>query len=424
MDINIDLSKLVVSKFDVVLDIIINNKYPELFELGGRSTTKSQTTASSILIGCLVNNASAVCLVKYKNGIENRLVNTFLRSLDIIDNLIYEESGVKNGFSKYFRLKRSPFELIILDGKGKPTGNAIKFTGCDEPGKLKSFGNAQMGGFRYLWFEEATDFSSWNEISSAITTLGRGGKRTVIVTYNPPRSTSNWINKESLLDKPGRFYHHSTCEDVIYERPEWIGEDTINDILWYKENNTEFYRHEFLGEVIGTDGNVFNNVKELSDEEFNRTEINRGLDFGFTKDPTAYVEWAYDPVNKSIYCVAEYVAKGVDNETIAYNVKQLNKHNFTVWSDSEDPRTINELVKLGLKCVGVRKGPDSVRHGIKWLQSLRGIYINPVTCPNTYREFKNFEYKINKYGEFTGEYDDKDNHTIDATRYALVNKIN
>ena len=80
-------------------------------------------------------------------------------------------------------------------------------------------------------------------------------------------------------------------------------------------------------------------------------------------------------------------------------------------------------LKYDRRAGGVKKGADSVRHGIKWLQSLNGIYINPVTCPNTYREFTKYEYKMNRQGEYTGELSDKDNHCIDATRYALNLKI-
>lgn len=111
------------------------------------------------------------------------------------------------------------------------------------------------------------------------------------------------------------------------------------------------------------------------------------------------------------------------NSTLAQEIRDRNKHNFIVWADSEDPRTINELVKLGIRAVGVKKGPDSVRHGIKWLQSLSGIYIDPIECPETYKEFSRYEYKMDKHGQYTGELVDKDNHTIDSTRYALNNVI-
>lgn len=68
---------------------------------------------------------------------------------------------------------------------------------------------------------------------------------------------------------------------------------------------------------------------------------------------------------------------------------------------------------------GAKKGPDSVDHGIKWLQERRNIYIDKVRCPNTYREFVGYEYARNKEGCFISRYPDADNHAIDATRYAM-----
>ena len=433
--IDIDISKVICSTFDKPFKGIVNNEYDKIVLKGGRSTTKSQTTSEAIITGCMVNRASAVAIVRYSNGIENRLVNTFLASLDIL------------GVSSFWKLKKSPFELILLDKpNGRPTNVSIKFTGCDEENKLKSFRSRDSKGFRYVWFEEVTDFESLSKVNNVIDTMARGqGKHTVILTYNPPRSTNNWCNKEFNVsvgqaigydtnwveseysfkidgeDKTlKQLIHHSTYLDVIDSgHSDWLGSTFIGEAERHKEFNNDYYRWNYLGEAIGTEGNVFNNIRVLDTDNFTKDMIDRGLDFGFTNDPSAYVEWVYDKKAHSIYCVAEYVEKGADNSTLAFNIKQLNKNNFKVWCDGAEPRTINELIKLGIRAVPYKKGPDSIRFGIKWLQSLNSIYINPRTCPKTYKEFTEYEYKLNKQGEYTGELGDTNNHTIDATRYAL-----
>ena len=68
--------------------------------------------------------------------------------------------------------------------------------------------------------------------------------------------------------------------------------------------------------------------------------------------------------------------------------------------------------------VGARKGPDSVEYGIKWLQDLEEIVIDPVRCPETAREFSGYELERDREGNFKAGYPDKDNHHIDAVRYA------
>lgn len=68
---------------------------------------------------------------------------------------------------------------------------------------------------------------------------------------------------------------------------------------------------------------------------------------------------------------------------------------------------------------GAKKGPDSVRFGINWLQSRAHIYIDRHRCPNTYREFSSYEYDRNRDGQFINAFPDKNNHAIDAVRYGL-----
>ena len=73
----------------------------------------------------------------------------------------------------------------------------------------------------------------------------------------------------------------------------------------------------------------------------------------------------------------------------------------------------------GLHITGARKGPDSVEHGIKWLQDRAHIYIDKRRCPNTFREFISYEYERNREGQFISAYPDKNNHAIDAVRYGM-----
>lgn len=65
-----------------------------------------------------------------------------------------------------------------------------------------------------------------------------------------------------------------------------------------------------------------------------------------------------------------------------------------------------------------KKGKDSIRYGIQWLQGLHRIYIDPIKCQKTYKEFIGYEYPRDKNGDFLSVYPDKDNHSIDAVRYA------
>jgi len=79
---------------------------------------------------------------------------------------------------------------------------------------------------------------------------------------------------------------------------------------------------------------------------------------------------------------------------------------------------------LGLRVYGAKKGPGSVDFGMAYLSDdLDEIIIDPVRCPNAAREFSSYELERDKNGNFKGSYPDKDNHSIDATRYALEDEM-
>ena len=94
-----------------------------------------------------------------------------------------------------------------------------------------------------------------------------------------------------------------------------------------------------------------------------------------------------------------------------------------VTADSAEPKSIAELRGYGLRVQGAKKGPDSVEYGIKFLQSLDEIIIDSKRSPKTAEEFYNYELEPDGNDGFKDGYPDKNNHTIDAVRYALEDEI-
>ncbi|WP_288958738.1 terminase large subunit, partial [uncultured Leuconostoc sp.] len=145
----------------------------------------------------------------------------------------------------------------------------------------------------------------------------------------------------------------------------------------------------------------------------------RGLDFGFAADPLAYVEWYYDAARRRLFAVDEFYGPGISNQQAVDGINKLNAMNDLIIADSAEPRTIAELRGHGLKIRPARKGKGSVEHGIKWLQDLNEIVIDPRRTPNIHREFVGYELETDGNGNLRGQYPDKNNHSIDATRYAV-----
>lgn len=368
---------------------------------GGRGSTKSSFVGMEIPLLMLQHpDCHAVVLRKVGGTIKNSVypqIQWGLEQLQVLDR---------------FKYKMTPPEMTL-----KRTGQKILFLGCDDPMKVKSI-KLPFGYVGIVWLEELDQFSGMEEIRNLCQSLLRGGPQYwVFCTYNPPKSRSSWVNEEILVDDPDRLVHRSTYLQVPQE---WLGEQFLQEAEKLKKRNEMAYRHEYLGEVTGTGGAVFENVEDLplTDDTLGQFDHRLfGLDFGFAVDPLAFVAMHYDAKHEDLYIWGEIYEQKLTNPQAARKISQVILPGELVRCDSAEPKSIKEMRSLDMNVVGAPKGPDSVDYGIKWLQSLNHIYIDKRRCPNAYREFMTYEYERNRQGQYISAYPDKDNHAIDAVRY-------
>lgn len=310
-----------------------------------------------------------------------------------------------------------PDEKLVLTYK--PTGQEIRFRGGDKPKKIKGLKYAK-GYTKFVWYEELDEFTSMEEVRMINQSLMRGGPKFIVLySYNPPKSANNWVNTEVKLTRDDRLVHHSNYLSVPRE---WLGEQFLIEAEHLKTSKEQAYRHEYLGEVVGTGGEVFDNVqiRRISDAEIEDfTNVKRGLDFGYAVDPLSYGVMEYDRKHKRLYIYHELYKVGLSNRAAFEHIVSENKHNDMIKADSAEPKSINELLQYGLKIMGVKKGPDSIDWGVRFLQSLEAIVIDDTRCPETAREFLTYEYEKDANGNWKAGYPDKNNHAIDMSRYAL-----
>lgn len=406
---DVRLSDLIAPPFyDLHVDIR-QKLHGEYWLMGGRGSTKSSFIAIEIILGIMKTPGA--------NAIVYRKVANTLRE-SVYEQLISATDWLK--VRDFFQLRASPLEI-----KYKPTGQRIIFRGADDPSKSKSI-KLSKGFFGFLWFEELAEFRGMDDVRTIIASVIRGippgEKAMIFYSYNPPISANNWVNEEALKEVPGRRKHHSTYLGVP---PLWLGEAFMAAAEALKNSNERAYRHMYLGEVTGTGGNVFDNlqIRTITDEELNaQDKFYNGLDFGFAVDPDAFIRWAYDKKRRLLYAVSEYYGARTPTDTLADAIKQRAGREI-VRCDSADPRMINELRLRGVNALGVKKGPGSVEHGMRWLQDLSGIIIDPTRTPNAAKEFSAYEYTQDKNGAFLPDFPDRDNHLIDGSRYAMENLI-
>lgn len=400
--IELNIASRIAPSFDDAFFDVQEHNHTFYWLPGGRGSTKSSFVGIQVpLLLLQYKNCHAVVLRKIGNTIKNSVypqIQWGIEQLGLLDE---------------FKFITSPHEIMY-----KKTGQKILFFGVDDPTKVKSI-KLPFGYVGIVWYEELDQFSGMEEIRNLNQSLLRGGSTYwVLGTYNPPKSQNNWVNEEILVDDPDRLVYPTTYLSVPKS---WLGEQFLLEAEKLKEKNYTSYEHEYLGKVTGTGGAVFENVEDMRMTDDQISQFDRlydGLDFGFAVDPLAYVAMYYDAKREDLYIYDEiYMQKLKNRQAAEMIIPKVKGRRIT--ADSAEPKSIAEMHDYGLVVEPARKGPDSVDFGIKWLQNLAHIYIDKRRCPNTYKEFVSYEYERNREGQFISTYPDKNNHAIDATRYAM-----
>lgn len=401
------LSSIIAKPFHPVHKDIKQGLHTHYWLKGGRGSTKSSFIGVEIILGMMRDAEAGI----YSNAVALRKVGLYLKD-SVHEQLLWAIDIL--GVSHLWDSKTSPQTLTYT-----PTGQRILFRGADKPKKIKSI-KFSKGYCKYIWYEELDEFNGMGEIRSINQSLMRGGEKFIVFySYNPPQSVNNWVNAEAQLTRPDRLVHSSTYLDVP---PQWLGEQFIVEAEHLKQTKPDNYRHEYLGEVTGTGGEVFTNVscRPITDDEIKGFyNVKRGLDFGYAIDPLSYGVMHYDRKYKRLYIFHELYKVGISNKAAGDHILAENKNNDAVYADSAEPKSINEIRQYGVRIGPVKKGPDSVEYGIKFLQDLEEIIIDDVRCPETAREFLTYELEKDANGNFKAGYPDKNNHSIDMVRYAL-----
>lgn len=407
----IRISDLIAKPFWPVHQDIKNKGHDEYWLMGGRGSAKSSFVSVEIILELIKTPGI--------NAIIYRKVAATLRE-SVYEQIVWAIDAL--GLTALFLKRLSPLEIVY-----RPTGQKIMFRGADDPSKSKSIKLAK-GYFGILWFEEASEFQGMEAIRTIKASVIRGtphaGNAITFYSYNPPISANNWVNKEALREVKGRLKHSSDYRGLPRH---WLGEAFITEAEQLRDSNERAYRHMYLGEVTGTGGNVFVNLslRRITEDDIKTMgNIYSGIDWGWFPDPFHFIRCSYDAAQRRLWIWDEYrtiLTSNLDVFQYLVRKKGLNSGEEVI-ADSSENKSVSDMRSYGMNCVGATKGPRSVRASIKWLQSLKEIIIDPARCPETAMEFSSYEYEQNREGEFVDAFPDKDNHGIDAVRYA-TNRI-
>ena len=396
-------SNMVAPVFAPVVFDIQEHRHTEYVFPGGRGSTKSSFISLQI-IDLIMNNDQmhAVVMRQVADTLRGSVYQQILWAIEALD------------LTEEFHATVSPMEITR-----KSTGQKIYFRGADDPGKVKSI-KVPFGYIGILWLEELDQFTGPESVRKIEQSVIRGGDVAYIFkSFNPPKTASNWANKYIRVPKETRLVTESTYQDVPAK---WLGKPFLDEAEFLKETNPEAYENEYLGVANGSGGSVFSNVviRAITDEEIEQFDrLYNGVDWGWYPDPYHFTRCHYDAARLKLYIFTEYRCNKQSNRQTADKLIEMGiTGNDLITCDSAEEKSVGDYKAYGLLARGAIKGPDSVEYSMKWLQSLVEIVIDNVRCPKTAEEFLEYEYERDKEGNVISGYPDKNNHGIDAVRYA------
>ncbi len=281
----------------------------------------------------------------------------------------------------------------------KLNGNLVEFISLDQPQKIR--GRKR----NLLYVNEANElfFEDWQQLI-----FRTDGK--VILDYNPS-DTFHWIYDKVIPRDDCDFYQ------TTYKDNPFLDAAIVAEIERLKYTDEDYWRVYGLGERGQSRATIFQ--FGTLDRPDKATLLAYGLDFGFSNDPTSLVGvYEYDG---SLYLEELIYRTGMTNSDISNLFSSLGMDRRTeIYADSAEPKSIEELYRMGWNVKPTSKGADSVNAGIDIMKRYR-LFATPKST-NLIKELQNYKWVEDKNGNLLNKPVDAFNHAIDAARYAIFNK--
>jgi len=358
---------------------------------GGRGSGKSHFFAEMLIEEHIAKpNQSSVCVREVQLSL-NQSVKRLLA-------MKIEELGVGSYFDVQDKQIRSKHGdgLIIFQGMQNHTADSIK----------------SLEGYDRAWVEEAQSLSQ-HSLDLLRPTIRKPNSE-LWFSWNP-RKAEDPVDALLRGDTPPP---DSTVVEVNYADNPWFPDVLREEMEYDRSRDPDKYAHVWLGKYLqNSEAQVF---KNWSVQEFDTpvdATLRFGADWGFASDPTVLVRCFI--VNRKLYIDYEAYAVGceiVNIPDLFMTVPEAEK--WPIIADSARPETISHVKKHGFpRILPAVKGPKSLEDGIEWLKSFE-IIVHP-RCKHTIDELSLYSYKIDKLTEqVLPILEDKENHVIDALRYA------
>lgn len=364
---------------------LFDTDWREAAVYGGRYSLKSHTVARILLIRSRVEKLRIACFREFQNSITES-------SYQLLVDLI-----------KLYKLK--DFYVTNNSIINKINGSDFIFKGLwNNEQSIKS-----IEGIDIAWVEEAQAVST-NSLE-VLTPTVRKPKSQIIYTYNRLLENDPVHERLVLQGRPNTLIINVNYDIAIKYKlmPDVILMEIEDDKL----NRPFLYKHKWLGEPNSVERKIYRDWAIIEDIPHEARLSRRGIDFGYSNDPTAIVD-IYE-YNGGFIIDEKCYQKGLSNKQIADIILNLDK-TLNI-ADCAEPKSIDELLSYGISVIGSKKGKDSVNQGIQFIQGLR-ISVTKRSI-NIIKEYRNFYWEVDKDGRILNTPERQYKHGMDALSYGL-----
>ena len=355
-----------------------------VINIGGSRSTKTYSILQLLIVKALESETPLVISIVRKS-LPSLRISVMRDFFDILKSLDLYAVEAHNKTENTYMLGSTLIEFFSIDDAQKRRGTKRDI----------------------LFVNEANEISYEDFFQLNIRTT-----QTVYLDFNP--SEQFWYN-DKIQNRDDVTIIHSTYKDNPY-----LNQDQVNEIERLQFTDKQYYQIYALGEFAGAIDLVFSYTPVDDIPTSNAKLVALGMDFGFTNDPTTLVEiWKKD---SDLYLNELMYDKGLTNQDIGDTMKQYGVDRYTeIIADSAEPKSIEEIRRMGYNIKPATKGPDSVLNGIDILKRHR-IYVTKQST-NIIKELNGYKWVTDKDGNKLNKPIDMFNHALDAVRYVALNKL-
>jgi phage terminase large subunit len=279
-------------------------------------------------------------------------------------------------------------------------GNLVEFISLDQPQKIRG----RKRNLLYINEGNELFYEDWQQL--VFRTDGR-----IIIDYNPSESF-HWIYDKVVPRDDCDFYQ------TTYRDNPFLDKSIVDEIERLRDTDEDYWRIYGLGERGMSRATIFQfGTSEIPQEA---KLISYGLDFGYTNDPSALV--AVYQHGDNLYLDELLYRTGMTNRDLHHHLQSLGlDRRDEIFADSAEPKSIEELHRFGWNIKPTAKGQDSINAGIDILKRHK-IFATP-RSNNLIKELQNYKWTEDKNGNLLNKPISVMDHALDASRYAVYNKL-